>query len=311
MRYITAGSPIINDFRYSDGRYVTGRLGGSVVYALYGLAMCGENPIFAQKVGHDFESFYGKWMDDNGYSREGLIYGDEDTTYLEVHYSENGLWEHRPVKKADGTFYNQKFAMVSPEVMEPFVPKCGGIFINSNVTHPFWKDMLDMRDRYKVPLMWEIGTQDFLPELRKEVFALMKKCDYYSMNFEEAKVLFNTQSEEEILRSLCDLRIPCFFRAGEKGAYLTRYDRYTFVKSCGVERAVDPTGCGNSSTAASLVGLCEGYSDEYTVALSNAVATINARYVGPCPRITDELKKEAVDIAEELVLQAVVTKISR
>ncbi len=250
-------------------------------------------------------------MDANGYSREALVYGEEDTTYLEVHYSPNGLWTHRPVKKPDGTFYNDKFAKVRPAVMAPFLAKCGGLFLNANVTQPFWDELIALRDKNKTPLMWEIGTQDFVPELREKVFALMKKCDYYSMNFEEAKILFDTDSECEILRNLCDLKIPCFFRAGEKGAYLTRYDRYTFVKSYGVADGVDPTGCGNSSTAASLVGLCEGYTDAYTVALANAVAAINARYVGPCPKITDDLRCEAAQIAKILADQAVVTQIER
>ena len=53
-RYLTAGTPIINDVSYADGRRIIGRLGGSVFYGLYALAMCSESPIYADTVGSDF-----------------------------------------------------------------------------------------------------------------------------------------------------------------------------------------------------------------------------------------------------------------
>ena len=301
---MTSGTPIINDVTYADGRKIIGRLGGSVFYGLYALAMCSDDPVYADMVGKDFEDFYKTWMDDNNLTRDGIVYGEEETVYLEVFYHPNGLWEHRLVPKADGTFHNDKIGSLSVEQVAKFADKCAGHYLNTNVTCPFWPQFLQLRDETGFKLMWEVGTQDFIPQLRKDVLDLISKCDYHSMNLEEARILFDMEDEMDIVKAIADLKIPCFFRVGEKGAYMIRSDKATFVPSVGVTESVDATGCGNSSTAVATVGLCEEWDDAYTVALANAVAAINARFVGLCPKVTDDLRQEAKEIAQKLMSKA-------
>jgi sugar/nucleoside kinase (ribokinase family) len=74
-----------------------------------------------------------------------------------------------------------------------------------------------------------------------------------------------------------------------------------FLASIGTENTVDPTGCGNNSTAAALVGFAEGLSMRETLAMANISASYNARQYGPWPLVTPQVRREAKDLLDGLL----------
>ena len=91
------------------------------------------------------------------------------------------------------------------------------------------------------------------------------QVDAFSLNYDEACGFFGTTDWDEICRHLQSYGKPCFFRLGEEGSALVTPAGVTSAPAIGVEHSIDPTGCGNCSTAASLVGIAEGLPPEQTL----------------------------------------------
>ena len=124
------------------------------------------------------------------------------------------------------------------------------------------------------------------------------------MNLNEAKVFFGLDTLDDVLEELHKIGKPCFFRAGEKGAYMLQDGQTAFLPAVGTAESVDPTGCGNCSTAASLVGFAEGLGPWQTVAMANVAAGFNARQYGPWPLVTPQARSEARRQKEMLLQHA-------
>ena len=60
------------------------------------------------------------------------------------------------------------------------------------------------------------------------------------MNFNEAKAFFGKQELEEVLDELRKIGKPCFFRAGERGAYSCRAAKRHFLPAVGWKKAWTP-----------------------------------------------------------------------
>ena len=141
-------------------------------------------------------------------------------------------------------------------------------------------------------LMWEINGDDLRNSAcRQEIEKRIAQVDAFSMNFDEARGFFETEDPEKIVRELQTYGKPCFFRLGEKGAGLVFPDDAVFLPGIDVELGTEPTGCGNCSTAASLIGLAEGLSPEDTVLMANMAASYCARQTGPWPKTDDAFRK--------------------
>lgn len=132
-------------------------------------------------------------------------------------------------------------------------------------------------------LMWEITTGDLLtPSRHTQVLEKIQTVDAFSMNFNEAKAFFGKQELEEVLDELRKIGKPCFFRAGERGAYMLQGSETAFLPAVGTEESVDPTGCGNCSTATALIGYAEGAGPVgRQVAMANVSAGVQRAPVWP------------------------------
>ena len=75
----------------------------------------------------------------------------------------------------------------------------------------------------------------------------------------------------------------------------------SFLGGIGVESSVGETGCGNCSTAASLIGLAEGLSDMETLAMANISACYNAKQYGPWPCADEKTRAEANRMKDEIL----------
>ena len=127
--------------------------------------------------------------------------------------------------------------------------------------------------------------------------------DYYSFNRPESFRLFETDSEEKVIANIREIGKPCFYRVGPKGAYMLTADEGYFVPSVVLptrDGDVDPTGCGNSSTAAAMWALVEG-KDPLTVCITgNITAGFNAIQYGPHPDLTGRSRERAYQLVSEL-----------
>ena len=76
-------------------------------------------------------------------------------------------------------------------------------------------------------------------------------------------------------------------------------DSVVFAPPVKVENSVDPTGCGNCSTAAALIGFAEGLDAFDTVMMANISAGFNACQIGPWPVVDEATRAEAQKLLEE------------
>ena len=143
-------------------------------------------------------------------------------------------------------------------------------------------------------LMWEINGDDLRdPQARDAINRRIGQADAFSMNFDEATGFFGTDDKDAILHALAAYQKPCFFRQGELGSGIICGEKAVFAPAVGVENSVDPTGCGNCSTAAAMVGLAEGKSYEETSAMANIAAAYCAGQFGPFREVTAQSRAEA------------------
>ena len=125
----------------------------------------------------------------------------------------------------------------------------------------------------------------------------------YSINYPEARSLFHVETEEEAVQKIKELKVPCFFRVGSKGSYMIAEGKAEFAASLTVGQIVDPTGCGNCSTAAAMYGWCEGNSLYQTAVMANISAAYNLLQYGPHPAITKEVQGQAKALLKEKMQQ--------
>ena len=290
-KYLIAGNIIVNDMQYPDGRKVSGFLGGAL-YTLNGVLPYTNDLLLLSEAGPDFDEFYGDYFRLNGLSAEGIADVFPKTCYTLVKYEESGEWSESSVY---GEEYQATYGF--PKIRAKYIaahggPDVQGIYFEAGVTDPLWNDLPEIRTSCpNARIMAELVTEDTHdPALRDALFDFIGRIDLYSLNLPESMALFGTDSEEASVDAIIRLGKPCFFRVGKKGAYMIQDGKAWFAPSFESGTSVDPTGCGNCSTGASMYGFCEGCHPLLTACLANVAAGVNARQFGPFPHYTPEIK---------------------
>ena len=174
-----------------------------------------------------------------------------------------------------------------------------GIYVEAVETSRLWDELDAIRSVCSAKIMWEIPTSAALdPERHSNVLKTIEKTDLFSINFPEAKALFGVETRQQTVDRLLALGKPCFFRVGSQGAYMLADGEAAFAPSVTVGPVVDPTGCGNVSTAAALYGWCEGYTLQKTARLANISAAYNLLQYGPCPAVSEEMRHKAKELLQ-------------
>ena len=305
MDYIAAGYNMLTDVYFSDGTSILNTPGGSW-YAASGLAFWRKSVAYAGTAGPDFDAFYGEWFAANGITcrvRKCL----PETLKYELSYRPDGIWTE---KCSQGEAYEamaKDVGRITPEMIaECAGPETKGIYIEASLS----AKIADSFEAVKalVPgafLLWEINGDDLRdPACKAAIETRIAQTDAFSMNFDEACGFFGTDDPEKILTGLQRYGKPCFFRLGERGAGLIFPDRAVFAPAIGLSESADPTGCGNCSTAASLIGLAEGLSPERTVLMATLAASYCARQTPPWPKADGAFRAEMEQKLEELLKTA-------
>ncbi len=281
MDYIAAGNVSLDQIVYDDGGVSEVRIGGPSVFALSGIGLYTDSCMLLSNVGEDFDKYYGDWVDSNKFCRDGIIVKSEFTTLHKLRYLADGTYTAYKWDRDWEMIENRGYLRVSPEQIEEYGHGVRGVFLSQNADRVFWDKLIKVRDACGFKIMWEFEMMHAIPENLDAVREIAPKVDAFSMNYKETQRMFGIKSLEEAIEALRSLGCPyVFFRAGEIGAYSITQDGEWFVPGVLSDNAVDATGCGNSSTAAALYGLCEGYDPLKIAIVSNIAAHHNVQYKG-------------------------------
>ena len=299
MEYIVAGYNMVTDLYYPDGRVIKASPGGSF-YAAAGIKMWRDSLAYVGTAGPDFDEFYGAFFRENGIGTHVKKVLPHTLRY-DLVYAPDGSWTERCTYGEEYETMAKDVGRLTPEM---FAPLCDGstrgIYLEASLSAKIADGLPALKAL--IPngkLMWEINTEDLFDSARKE--AILKRIgqvDIYSVNLHEARAFFHRETLEEVIADIQALGKPCFLRLGEEGAGLVTRESAVFAPPVAVAESVDPTGCGNCSTAASLIGFAEGLPAFDTVMMANISAGFNARQVGPWPVVDEATRAEAQRLLE-------------
>lgn len=303
MDYITVGSMITNDILFSDGKRVNGFMGG-LVYAFSGIRLWTDSCAMASGIGADFDEFYGEWMRNNNLSYEGLDVRCERTNYNLVEYSPDGTFvEDSIYDKAQGKRMFG-YCEVDPEYISRIAKNSKGVNVEWGDDSVKWRSMGQVKRQLGFKMMWEIATSSCVPEKLEKVKGIIENyVDYFSINLPESLRLFGVSTETEAIEKLKEIGKPTLYRVGAKGSYVIQDGSHYFIPSIGSETAVDPTGCGNCSTATAFYAFNEGYDPVTVGIMANVAASYNVKQYGPMLDMGPHVRQEAMDLVKTLRAQ--------
>ena len=300
MEYIAAGYNMLTDVTFADGRSILNTPGGSW-YAASGLVFWRKSVAYVGTAGPDFDRYYGDWFAANGIDclvKKCL----PETLKYELRYRPDGIWTENCSQGEEYEKMAKDVGRITPEMIAACAgPETKGIYIEASLSAKIADGFAEVKTL--VPqafLMWEINGDDLRdPSCKEAIEARIAQADAFSMNFDVACGFFGTEDEAAILAGMQRYGKPCFFRLGERGSCLVTPDKATFAPAAGLPESVDPTGCGNCSTAAALIGLAEGLGAEKTVRMANLAASYCAKQTPPWPKADDAFRAEMERKLEE------------
>ncbi len=283
-RYIAAGISILNDIVHEDGAKTVGILGGCGIFAWSAISLFTDSCVLVTSGGDDFFARYGPYLDRNGCSREGTYITMPHTHHTRLVYSRGGKWTEESIWGDDYFAVQSENCRTSLKKLAPFLSEeTRGIYLDSNAFEGIFSEM--ERIRRLAPnarILWEPPTMSSKdPSLRETVRRNILLTDAYSMSLDEASAFFATDDEKELIARIIELGRPCFLRRGVGGASWIENGSVTDAPAFILREGIDPTGCGNTSSAASLYLWREGYGREDIVRYANAAASLCTLQYGP------------------------------
>ena len=286
--YLAAGISIVNDICFADGSRTDNILGGCCVYAMSGIGCFTESVLPVTAGGPDFEALYGQWFTQNAVERCGVHITMPATHHTRLSYEADGRWSEVSLY-GDGYFAEQKQNNMTraAQLLPHIGPHSKGLYLDSLADDGIWQELQLIRSAApQLRIMWEPPTMCSAssdPATKQAVREHILACDFYSMNLGEAEAFFGVKGRDAVLAAIAALGRPCFLREGENGATWAENGDAVHLPALLSSEGIDPTGCGNCSTAAALWARCEGYGAAETVALASAAASLCARQRGPSP----------------------------
>lgn len=304
MEYLVGGYTMLNDIIFQDGTSVKNKLGGSV-FSAAGIKLWRDSVVYIGTAGPDFEEHYGPFFKANNI-KTAIKYTLPRTLHYVLQYNKDGSWREYNKYGNELEELSKVHSMITKDMFEPYCDEATkGIYLEASISTEIvnsFRELKAMMPNGK--LMWEITTGDLLNiEHRDRILDLIQQVDIYSLNFNEAKVFFQVESETNAINSILNIGKPCFFRVGVKGAYLIKDGEVSFLGGVDTDISVDATGCGNNSTATALIGFAENLCPKVTLAMANISAGYNARQYGPWPLVDKNVRDEAERKLKELLQQ--------
>ncbi|MBR6233545.1 MAG: carbohydrate kinase family protein [Erysipelotrichaceae bacterium] len=284
--YIAAGISIINDIEYADGTFVKGRLGGCAIFAYGGIRYFTDSVLFLSSGGSDFFEYYGTYFKENGIAKEGIYFDLPYTHHTLLKYEKDGTWSETSIYGEDYFTKQRENNRTSLKKLRPFLNEnTKGLYLDAAAQEEIFEEIKEIRKLSPdIRILWEpptFSSKD--PLMRDRVLQDILKCDCYSMNLDEASAFFGVNDRTQIIGKIMELDVPCFLREGENGSSWIEDKTIVSHEAIEPEKAVDVTGCGNTSAAAALYLRRENRSFEDIVYHANKAAAKCSRYEGPMP----------------------------
>ena len=331
MKYIAEGATITNRLLFLDGRVKENIMGGGGFYAYTALRMCTEDCLFLSSVGKDFDDFFGDWFKNNQCSKDGLFVQIEKTMYTELkyfpdgsyieysiygkHYTDEELYDLRQsgvmyIPNEDPEEERRSYLELKDYVR--FMDDAKGFYCAQHLSEENDALLLEHK-KNGCKVMWEIPASSLVYAHEAYVNGgieglkhYLRAIDLLSINRNECMIVFDKETDEQIIPELKALGIPVYYRIGTDGAYMISDNQAYYVPMISTvekEREIDPTGCGNSSTGAALWAWCEGYDPLMTCVIGNVVASYNVRQYGPYLDMSEDTRNEMLQTAEKIYEQ--------
>lgn len=115
---------------------------------------------------------------------------------------------------------------------------------------------------------------------QKVLLPLALKADYFLPGLDELKLLYETESMDEIISKLSELSAVSVIKGGEDKTYMLENGNLSAVPYYKVEHVVDTVGAGDGFCAGFLAGLLRDYSLEEAVRLGNLIGSQVIQTVG-------------------------------
>lgn len=257
MDYVIVSTAVTDDLYLADGTHRGTQLGGAGVYALCGVRLWSDSAVLVTGVGEDFAALHGDWFRQNDCSVAGLLVKDPHTAVSAVRYRSDG--ERTETPPLGPEHYLRLEA--SPEELLPFYPGAKGAYIFKDLRPGYWEKVLAGREKYGFPILWELNADAARPECLPRVREIAEACGLFSLNRTEAGALLGTADVNKITKALLGWNTRLIYlRLGSSGAAVLSGGRAIYIPCAPCVRVEDPTGAGNSSTAAVLYGWGEGLS---------------------------------------------------
>lgn len=294
MKYIVA-STMVSDIIHLPGQQPHTAGGGAGLYAYCGMRLWSSEVLQVTGVGADLYQEFGSWISENQVDTSGFYVRTEHNPKNIIQYYDDGSRTETPRYGID------HYRLIEPtaEDIGKQCSDCRGLYVFRNIEDSiFWEKLLELKDKYGFTLMWEIAADAALPEKRGQVTELLKHIDLFSINEAETSSLFSTDADQA-MKYLMSLNIPLvYYRKGVQGALLVTPEKIVSAKPVRNVMATDPTGCGNSSSGAVLVGWCQNRSLNEIGQMGSIAAGFALAQYGPPHSIGADAQKKANQMLE-------------
>jgi sugar/nucleoside kinase (ribokinase family) len=301
MKYIVASTVGTDEIHLDGGRVLQNQMGGAGIYALAGILTFCPDVAVVSGVGPGYRDLHGPWYEQNGINTDGLMKREGPDHITRISYRTGGGRLDEP----DIGLERMRTRDPLPKEIARFCTGATrGIYTFKHLDREYMDAMLELKQRQGCKLMWEIAEDACVPENLPAIKHYMNRIDVFSINEKEASALLGTHVIEETVLRLSGMTSRwIYLRRGERGAVLLADGIQHLCPPVPNLRVVDPTGCGNASSAAVLYGCGEGYSPlKAGVMGSVAAAGILAQFGVP-PRYTPESRREAMKLTEKILAE--------
>ena len=307
MDYIAFGNVMLDTvFPGKGGGDSQGRknIGGPATFAYSGIKLWTDNVMQSSKVGEDYHELFDHWIAQNDIVCDGFEVVVEHCNHSYLTYNEDGTYGGVKDVKRFRSDWIQDFGYMktTPEQISHWTKgkNVKGIYIAQSVDRVWWRKLKEIKARDGFQVMWEIEGPSAYYEYMDQVLNAMEDVDIFSINIQEARNLFNVETEQECIDELQKMPVNfTLFRIGERGLYAITPDQALMLGSAPTDKIVDPTGCGNTSTGAALYAYCEGHDPLMIGIMANVAAAQNIKQYGVIPDFA-AVRESAEQLAKEL-----------
>nr|WP_319474475.1 PfkB family carbohydrate kinase [uncultured Sphaerochaeta sp.] len=292
MQYIIISTAVVDEIHFPGNSSVVEAGGGAGLYAYAGARLWHPSVGLCCGKGKDFNETLKPIFEKHNIPDSCMFNVHAETPKTIVNYQEDGERIETPVYGKD---HYQRFVAGIDELEVPLSEAKGAYLFKEAEDSAFWKALFSLKKEYGFTLLWEMSASSAKPGSLGLVESIASQVEILSLNRSESHALYG-EDEQAVIERLRGLGIPLvFYRRGKQGALMITKDEIVSVPSDFSYALVDPTGAGNSSSAAVLVGFCEGKT-LYEIGIMGSIAAgSNISQFGIAPLSNQETFDKAED----------------